>query len=73
VLRWASIGGAPTFDPHAAYTLPGIAQWWQVYEGLFDLDPFLRFTPQLAVCGDPLTWELRLREEGRFHDCPVTE
>jgi peptide/nickel transport system substrate-binding protein len=76
VLRWASIGGAPSFDPHSAYTLPGIAQWWQVYEGLLDLDTSLRFTPQLAVAWrplDPLTWEIRLREGVRFHDgAPLT-
>ena len=71
VLRWANVGGAPTFDPHSFFTITAIAQWFQVYEGLVDLDASFSFIPQLAVAWrpvDPLTWEIRLREGVRFHD-----
>jgi peptide/nickel transport system substrate-binding protein len=76
VLRWAGAGGAPTFDPHSLNTVPAIAQWWQVYEGLLDLDSSLHLIPQLAVACRPLdrlTWEIRLREGVHFHDgAPLT-
>jgi ABC-type transport system substrate-binding protein len=38
VVRWASPGGAATFDPHAYDKTPTYAQLVQVYEGLVGLD-----------------------------------
>jgi peptide/nickel transport system substrate-binding protein len=71
VLRWASAGGASTFDPHSFDETPTRAQYQQVYERLLDLDSSLEMTPQLAVSWelvDPFTWEFTLREGVRFHD-----
>ena len=76
VLRWASTGGTATFDPHSLISIPAMAQQWQVYERLVDLDASLHTVPQLATAWrllDPLTWEFRLREGVRFHDgTPLT-
>ena len=53
VLRWASLGGAPTFDPHSFSAITAIAQWFQVYEGLVDFGVSFSFVPQLAVAWRP--------------------
>jgi peptide/nickel transport system substrate-binding protein len=71
VLRWASAGGAATFDPHSFDETPTRAQYQQVYERLLDLDSSLEMTPQLAISWklvDPVTWEFTLRQGVRFHD-----
>jgi peptide/nickel transport system substrate-binding protein len=71
VLRWASVGGALTFDPHAYNEVPTSAQIRQVYERLLDFDSDLGLVPQLAVAWrplDPTTWEFDLRPDVRFHD-----
>jgi peptide/nickel transport system substrate-binding protein len=71
VLRWASVGGARSFDPHAHNETPTKAQLNQVYEKLLDLDSDLRLVPALAVAWrlvDPTTWEFELRPNVRFHD-----
>ncbi len=71
VLRWASVGGAGTFDPHSFDENPTENQQWQVYESLLDNGSNLEIVPQLAVSWkllDPLTWEFALREDVRFHD-----
>jgi hypothetical protein len=49
VLRWASAGGATTFDPHSFDETRTYAQLAQVYEGLSGLDSSLEFVPRLAV------------------------
>src|SRR4051812_26276162 len=64
VLRWASTTEALTFDPHAAYNAPTIAENHQVYEGLVDFDARYEVEPALATAWrllDPLTWEFELR------------
>jgi peptide/nickel transport system substrate-binding protein len=76
VLRWASPGGAATFDPHAFNETPTFAQLAQVYEGLVGLDSDLAPAPRLATTWrlvDPTTWEFQLRPNVRFHDgTPLT-
>jgi peptide/nickel transport system substrate-binding protein len=76
VLRWASPGGAATFDPHAFDETPTFAQLAQVYEGLVGLDSNLAPAPRLATTWrfvDPTTWEFQLRPNVRFHDgTPLT-
>ena len=70
VLRWASPGGAATFDPHAYDETPTYAQLAQVYEGLVGLDSNLAPAPRLATTWrlvDPTTWEFELRPNVRFH------
>jgi peptide/nickel transport system substrate-binding protein len=71
VLRWASTGGALSFDPHAHNETPTKAQLNQVYEKLLDLDSNLQLVPALAIASrlfDPTTWEFELRPNVPFHD-----
>ena len=71
MLRWASTTEALTFDPHAAYLAPTIAENHQVYEGLVDFDARYEIEPALATTWrllDPLTWEFELRRGVTFHD-----
>jgi peptide/nickel transport system substrate-binding protein len=71
VLRWASGGGAQTFDPHAYDDLQTAAQYRQVYEALVGFDSNLELVPQLALAWrlvDPNTWEFELRPNVRLHD-----
>lgn len=71
VLRWASAGGAGTFDPHSFDEVPSYNQQRLVYESLWDNGSNLEIVPQLAVGWkliDPLTWEFSLRQGVRFHD-----
>jgi peptide/nickel transport system substrate-binding protein len=71
VLRWASAGGAATFDPHAYDETQTSAQHRQVYEQLIQLDSDLTPAPGLAVAWrlvGPTTWEFQLRDGVRFHD-----
>lgn len=71
VLRWASVGGALTFDPHAVAEVPSWAQHNQVYEQLLNIDSDLRIAPELATAWrlvDPLTWKFELRQGVSFHD-----
>ncbi|MCE3248523.1 MAG: extracellular solute-binding protein family 5 [Geminicoccaceae bacterium] len=71
VLRWASVGGALTFDPHAYDETPTNGQIRSVYEKLVDYDSDLELVPQLALAWrliDPTTWEFELRPNVRFHD-----
>src|SRR4051794_18316352 len=71
VLRWASTTEALTFDPHAAYLAPTIAENHQVYEGLVDFDARYELEPALATAWrllDLLTWEFELRRGVTFHD-----
>jgi ABC-type transport system substrate-binding protein len=71
VLRWASAGGAGTFDPHSFDEIPTENQQWQIYESLSDNGSNLEIVPQLAIAWkliDPLTWEFALRKGVLFHD-----
>jgi peptide/nickel transport system substrate-binding protein len=71
VLRWASVGGALTADPHAMDEIQTTAQLRQVYEYLIGYDSNLDLVPQLATAWrlvDPTTWEFQLRPDVRFHD-----
>jgi peptide/nickel transport system substrate-binding protein len=71
VLRWASVGGALTFDPHSGNHGPSIIQQDPVYERLLNTNARLEVVPQLAVAWrlvDPVTWEFDLRQGVRFHD-----
>ena len=71
MLRWASVGGALTADPHAYDDIQTTAQLRQVYEPLVGFDSNLDLVPQLAVAWrlvDPTTWEFELRPNVRFHD-----
>src|SRR4051794_18003405 len=71
VLRWASTTEPLTFDPHAAYHIPTVAENHQVYEGLVDLDARYEIEPSLATTWrllDPLTWEFELRRGVTFHE-----
>jgi peptide/nickel transport system substrate-binding protein len=71
VLRWASVGGALTADPHAMDEIQTTAQLRQVYEYLIGYDSNLELVPQLATAWrlvDPTTWEFQLRPDVRFHD-----
>jgi peptide/nickel transport system substrate-binding protein len=76
VLRWSSIGGAATIDPHGFDEGPTFAQLSQVYEGLLGVDSNLEVVPRLALAWrlvDPTTWEFELRRNVRFHDgTPLT-
>jgi peptide/nickel transport system substrate-binding protein len=76
VLRWASVGGAATIDPHGADEGPTFAQLAQVYEGLTGFDSNLELVPRLAVAWrlvEPTIWEFELRPNVRFHDgTPLT-
>jgi peptide/nickel transport system substrate-binding protein len=76
VLRWASVGGALTFDPHAYDETPTNGPIRSVYEKLVDYDSDLELVPQLALAWrliDPTTWEFELRPNVRFHDgTPLT-
>ncbi|MCC2664878.1 MAG: extracellular solute-binding protein family 5 [Geminicoccaceae bacterium] len=76
VLRWASVGSAQTFDPHAYDDPQTSAQYRQVYEALIGFDSNLELVPQLATTWQlvgPTTWEFRLRPNVRFHDgTPLT-
>jgi peptide/nickel transport system substrate-binding protein len=71
VLRWASVAGAVTFDPHSANSGPDIIQQYTVYEQLLATSARLAVVPQLAVAWRPVgptTWEFQLRKEVHFHD-----
>jgi peptide/nickel transport system substrate-binding protein len=71
VLRWASVSGALTIDPHAYDENPTLAQHRQVYEHLIQVDSGLEFMPALATAWrlvEPTIWEFELRPNGRFHD-----
>jgi peptide/nickel transport system substrate-binding protein len=71
VLRWASVAGAVTFDPHSANSGPDIIQQDPVYERLLATSARLAVVPQLAVAWRPVgpaTWEFELRQDVRFHD-----
>src|SRR5687768_14622549 len=71
VLRWASVGGALTFDPHSGNHGPSIIQQDPVYERLLNTNARLEVVPQLAVAWrpvDPTTWEFELRQGVRFHE-----
>jgi peptide/nickel transport system substrate-binding protein len=71
VLRWASVGGALTFDPLGYDEVPTSAQVRQVYETLATNDANLNLVPVLATAWrlvDPTTWEFELRPNVRFHD-----
>ena len=76
VLRWASVGGALTFDPHGQRHTPTEAIQNQVYEALVRLKNSLVLEPGLAIAWDlidPVTWQFTLREGVRFHDgTPLT-
>jgi peptide/nickel transport system substrate-binding protein len=76
VLRWASVSGALTIDPHAYDENPTLAQHRQIYEHLIQVDSNLEFVPALALAWrlvKPTTWEFELRPNVRFHDgTPVT-
>jgi peptide/nickel transport system substrate-binding protein len=76
VLRWASVGGALTIDPHGEDDLQTWAQFSQIYEPLVGLDSNLTPVPQLAVAwrlAEPTVWEFDLRPNVRFHDgTPLT-
>jgi peptide/nickel transport system substrate-binding protein len=76
VLRWASAGGAATFDPHSFDEYATRGQHAQVYEGLTGLDSNLKLVPRLAVAWrlvEPTIWEFELRPNVRFHDgTPLT-
>jgi peptide/nickel transport system substrate-binding protein len=76
VLRWASVGGALTADPHAYDDTQTWAQLAQIYEGLDGLDSNWELVPQLAVAWrlvEPTIWEFDLRPNVRFHDgTPLT-
>jgi peptide/nickel transport system substrate-binding protein len=76
VLRWASVGGALTFDPHGYDEVPTNGQVRQVYETLVTFDADLKLVPGLATVWrlvDPTTWEVDLRRNVRFHDgTPLT-
>jgi peptide/nickel transport system substrate-binding protein len=71
VLRWASVGGALTFDPLGYDDVPTNGQVRQVYETLVTFDADLKLVPGLAMAWrlvDPTTWEIELRPNVRFHD-----
>jgi peptide/nickel transport system substrate-binding protein len=71
VLRWASAGGALTFDPHGHNVTPTHAIQHQVYEPLVLLGHDLALEPALATAWalvDATTWEFALRRGVRFHD-----
>jgi peptide/nickel transport system substrate-binding protein len=76
VLRWASMGGALTADPHAYDEGQTSAQHRQVYEPLVQISSNLEFVPGLAVAWrlvEPTSWEFELRPNVRFHDgTPLT-
>ena len=78
VLRWASAGGAATFDPHAYDAGPNFRQVWQVFETLVqpDFTTGKAFFPRLAVAWKPVnttTMEVQVRQGVRFHDgTPLT-
>jgi peptide/nickel transport system substrate-binding protein len=76
VVRWASVGGARTLDPHAYDDPQSRAQFTQVYEPLVGLDSNLEVVPQLATAWrlvTPTVWEFDLRPDVRFHDgTPLT-
>jgi ABC-type transport system substrate-binding protein len=76
VLRWSSIGGAATIDPHAYDEGTTFAQHSQVYEGLIGVDSTLELVPRLAVAWrlvEPTIWEFELRPNVLFHDgTPLT-
>jgi peptide/nickel transport system substrate-binding protein len=71
VLRWASVSGALTIDPHGYDENPTLAQHRQVYEHLIQVDSNLEFVPALAAAWrlvEPTIWEFELRPNVRFHD-----
>ena len=76
VLRWSSVGGAATIDPHGFDEAPTFAQLSQVYEGLIGVDSNLELVPRLATAWrlvEPTIWEFELRPNVRFHDgTPLT-
>jgi peptide/nickel transport system substrate-binding protein len=76
VLRWASAGGALTWDPHGTTDAATSTWWQQVYETPFSLAPDLKFENRLFIrerIVDALTWEFELRQGVRFHDgTPLT-
>jgi peptide/nickel transport system substrate-binding protein len=76
VLRWASVGGALTFEPQAYDEVATSAHIRSVYDRLVELDSDLSLVPGLAVAWrivDPTTWEFDLRPGVRFHDgTPLT-
>jgi len=71
VLRWASVGGAFTFDPHGQAHTPTQAIQNQVYEALVRVSEELILEPDLATSWtliNPTTWEFTLRQGVSFHD-----
>jgi peptide/nickel transport system substrate-binding protein len=71
VLRWASAGGALTFEPQAYDDVATSAHIRSVYERLVELNSDLAMVPGLAVAWrivDATTWDFDLRPDVRFHD-----
>ena len=70
VLRWASVGGALTFDP-LAYDERQPGQAPSSLRAADEFDADLKLVPGLAIAWrlvGPTTWEVELRPNVRFHD-----
>ena len=71
VLRWASVSGALTIDPHAYDENPTIGPAPSGLRALDRVDSNLEFVPALATAWrlvEPTIWEFELRPNVRFHD-----
>lgn len=61
----------PSIDPHFSRTSPGQNTASHIFEGLTAIDANMQVIPALATEWknlDPLTWEVKLRPDVKFHD-----
>ena len=70
-LRIGMAADVTSIDPHAINITPNNNVSWHIFDALAHIDEHTRILPGLAESWraiDPLTWELKLRRNVKFHD-----
>ena len=70
-LRIGLSADVTTLDPHFVAAAPNLTVQQHIFDGLVRIDERGRVTPGIATSWttpDPLTWELKIRPDVRFHD-----
>ncbi len=70
-LRIGMAADVTSIDPHAVNITPNNNVSWHIFDTLAHVDEHTRIVPALAESWraiDPLTWELKLRRNVKFHD-----
>src|SRR4051794_3919075 len=70
-LRIGLSADVTTMDPHFVAAQPNLTVQMHVFDGLVRIDERGRIIPGVAASWstpDPLTWEIKLRRDVKFHD-----